>query len=135
MKPVSELTRSNLRMIKAEINEALEAVGEKYGLDIKVGGGNFTAANAKLNCMIATKGEGGAVNTREAEDFKRMAFRYGLKPEDFGRTFTEGGKVYKIVGCKPKSYQYPILCEQGGKTYKLPADRVVRGLAAMKASA
>lgn len=132
---VTELTRSNLRDMERDINEALKPIAEKYGVVMNAGGGSFEPTNARLHLSIATKGKGGSVNTREAEDFKRNAFRYGLKPEDLGREFTEGGHTYKIVGCKPKSYQYPILCvRDGSKTYKMPADRVARGLAAMKAA-
>ncbi len=106
----------------------LEVVADTHGIVLKLGSGTFTPGHATFKLEISTVGESGEVNTKEADDFKRCAHLYGLKPEHLGQTFFQGGREFVVVGCKPRSSSYPILAKNAinGKTYKLSAKDVAR---------
>lgn len=80
-----------------------------------------------------------AVKAAEVEDtierdmFKAYASTFGLTADDFGKTFRFRKNLYRIVGCRPKSFKYPILGARvpDGKTFKFPADHVAKNLGAI----
>ena len=42
-----------------------------------------------------------------------------LETEDFGKTFTKGGKTFTICGCNPRARKMPIHAKlANGQTYK-----------------
>ena len=119
-----------LKLLATEIEEAVQSVAKKHGIQIKRGRGVYGGANATLKLEIATMGTGGQVQTREAEDFKLYAKLYGMEADDLGKEFTDfDGEVYKITGFKPRSRKYPVLVERcDGKGFKMPVARVKAGL-------
>jgi len=71
-----------------------------------------------------------AGDTKEKDTFALYAPTFGLLADDFGRSFTFRSRTYKIVGCAPKSFKYPILGSRlpDGKVFKFPADHVANNL-------
>jgi len=67
---------------------------------------------------ISEKGENGE---EPAEmEFRQWCNLFGLKPEDYGATFTYGGKTFKLVEICPTRPKYPFVGENAqGKRYKL----------------
>jgi len=113
------IDRALLRILKAEINTEIEKVGQKYGISLRVGNGNYTPETFTL------KLEGGVIVNGIAIDKDRQAFKanalyVGLAPNDLGREFNFQGKVYKIVGLKTSSKKYPVIASNlaTGKKFK-----------------
>ena len=96
--------RSDLKAINNDINEALKAVGEKYGITMKCGNGSYDANkySVKVECQI--KGVDININT-----FNTYCKLYGLEETDYKRIFQYKTKKYQIVGIKPRT-KYPISC-------------------------
>lgn len=128
-----EITRSLLRAMNDDMEQALKAVAEKHGVSIEVGSARFTSQNATFKVQIAVIGKGGVADTREAQDFRIFATSYGLSPDDLGQIFPYGGKELTIVGLSRKSAKYPILCKRDGQDVRLPVESVVGGLAIKRA--
>ena len=129
---ITDINRTTCRLLTDRINEALESLGEELGLSIKVqGGGRFSPTNVTFKVEASVTGEDGEEdNSTMAADFRKQAALYGLQASDLGRTFRQRRSTFTIIGCKPRSYKYPILCRnQNGKVYKFPVDQVKRGLA------
>ena len=65
-------------------------------------------------------------------DFERFAGGYGLKPEDHGREFRNGGRRFKIAGLNTRARKRPIVATEAGtgKEYVFTVESVKRGLAA-----
>ena len=128
----AEFNKSNCGVISKDILAAIQEVAAKHGINIRTGNGSFRDNNFTLKLEMATISEGGEIQTKAMQDFKDVCRRYGLVEEDLGRTFKceSTGKTYTIVGAKPRSYKYPILCKEHGtgKLFKLPVARVQRGL-------
>lgn len=134
------MDRIKARTLAKKLQEFLAPFAAEHGVAVRVGGGKYTAGavgNLTLKLELAEKSADGVVKTAHAVAFETYASTYGLKPSDLGREFAEMGRRYRIIGAKPRSHRYPILCENlgDGKTYKLPASRVARALLATNPSA
>jgi hypothetical protein len=130
---ISSFDGAACRAVSAKIEAALAPLAKELGLVITTKGGSYSPEAYTLKVECATVSADGEVQTKESLDFKAYAFRYGLDADDLGATFKRGGDTYTIVGAKPRSRKYPILCRKAnGKTYKLPADTVLLHLKASK---
>lgn len=126
---IKEFNTANLPQLRAEINSALEALGEKYDVDIKAGNASYSTEVATFKLSITTKGVAGEVETKEAKDFKLGASLYGMKKEDMGREVTVFGRKFVITGAKWRSGNPIIgLDKAKGKSFKLPLGEVKKSL-------
>jgi hypothetical protein len=124
-------TRQDVKALRIKLDTVLAEFAEKEGLgEVSAGHASFSGNNITFKLNISAKDEDGNVITKEAEDFRFCAYRYGLQPDDLGKTFKRAGETYEIVGCKPRAHKYPILAKsmRNGKVYKFPADTVKHGL-------
>jgi hypothetical protein len=118
------LDKATVIALRAEIESALAAVATKHGIAIKAGNGNYSGTNATLKLEISVVDASGTTITKEAAAFKQLAILYGFTPEHLGRTFTIRGKSFNLAGIDRKSYKYPVLATNGGKTFKLRLEDV-----------
>lgn len=118
------------RSLRDDMEKALDAVAKKHGITIAIGKMSYTENNISVKIELATVGESGLANNREAEDFKRYASMYELAPTDFGREFSVRGDRYQIVGLNTRKQKFPIKCKRAsdGKVYGLHAEDVKRAL-------
>jgi len=120
MTKITNITRGNVKKVLDDIDEAVKAVGEKWGLSIKLTSTSFNDAGFRTKIDAGIVGEGG-VNKADEKLWRDFATLNGLDPDAFGKTFTYGGKTFTIVGVKTKSSKYPIIGLNGdGKRYKFP---------------
>jgi len=126
IRKVTEFNRSECRRLGDAIEKAVEEVGRKHGVHIKRGNARFTSSSCTYKMEASLIGADGEVRSPEAEDFKKYASMYGLKPEDFGRAFTTfGGKVYTICGLNMRAQKNNIHAKNmRGKTYIFPSEEV-----------
>lgn len=120
------MNRESIREIRKTIQDLLsDADGvfkDQFRVTVKLGNASFGMNNATLKIEIADLTDTGEAITREAEDFKRCAIKWGLSPDDLGEVFINpyDGKTYTIIGARTRSQKYPILGKQtNGKVYKL----------------
>ncbi len=119
---VIEFTRKNLKDIREDIKDALKAVETKYGIVIKQGNISFADNSFKMK-LEAFVGESDADAGKIVWD--SWCFKYGLKSEDFGKTFKSNGTEFTVCGMKPKSTKYPVLAQNAaGTVYKFSAQVV-----------
>lgn len=124
MNKIKEFDRQNLKPLRQDIDKALKAVAEKYGLSLMLGNIRFneSSATCKLEARVTEKtGE-----PTMAADFRALAPTYGLESSLLYQTVLMDGKFYKIVGLKPRNRKYPIIATRvdTGKRYKFPASVV-----------
>jgi hypothetical protein len=118
---ITEINRSNLKTLGDEIEEALQSIAKKHGVQIEVKGGNFGPKNAMLKVEIATKTQDGIVLTREAKTFLDYADLIGFKKEDLGRTFKYHDALYQITGYNPRKKNGILATQVGtGRGYAFP---------------
>tara|TARA_R110000824_G_scaffold260899_1_gene449507 strand:- start:433 stop:843 length:411 start_codon:yes stop_codon:yes gene_type:complete len=120
---ITKMNRANVNLIADEAGEALKAVAEKYGLILKPGRGAFdpSAGTFTPKFTFICETEDGV-----PADFARLAPRYDLTVEDYGREFTTYAGTYRLTGINPRRRKYPIsgTCVRSGKGYKFPLKAV-----------
>lgn len=117
---VKEMDKATVKALAAEMEAALKAVAEKNGVTIKFGGGKYDPTAGTFNPKV----------TVELPDAKKREFEaycgiYGLEPEDFGKSFTVGGKTFTVSGlASGRSSKYPILAmNSNGKEFKFTVEQ------------
>ena len=116
---IKTLDRQNIRLINSEINNAVQEVAKKYGVEIKTGSSSYTSNSATTKVVISTVGDDGVVMTREVEDFNNNKELFGIT-KNIGDTFSHRGVEFKIAGLMPRSRKFPVLGKRvsDGKEFK-----------------
>ena len=132
---IKAIDRKALQYLRGVIASALDELSNEqgWGIKLQLGNGSYSGSNGHFKLNISAIDESGTVVTEEAEDFKRYAELYGLKPEWLGESFTyssvrQGGtpETYKIIGLKARARKRQILTEDGnGKRVVWPANNVL----------
>lgn len=137
MKKISRFDSATCRDVSSRIEAALAPLAKELGIQISAKGGRFSSESYTVKVECATVSEDGNVMTDEAQSFRAYAFSYGLSADDLFTTFVRNGSTWTLVGCKPRSTKWPLLCrdESNGKVYKLPADTVRLHIEAAKKKA
>jgi hypothetical protein len=125
------IDRELVKNLRGQIQDAIERWWDQGGenlfpkMEFRVGNATFTESNVTFKIEVALVGENGEVKSKEAESFKKFAVVYGLKEEDFGKSFKSNGHTYKICGLKTKSGKYPVIAERdNGRRFKFGAEYV-----------
>ena len=133
---ITAIDRKALQYLRGVIDSALDELSNEqgWGIKLQLGNGSYSGSNGHFKLNISAIDESGTVVTEEAEDFKRYAELYGLKPEWLGEIFTyssvkQGGtpETYKIVGFKARARKRQILTEhiESGRRVVWPAKNVL----------
>jgi hypothetical protein len=132
---ITTISRSDMSVLRSEVNAAIAAVATKHGLVMALGSGKFNEKNASFKLEISTKDQNtGMVKSREATSFEVNAHFYGFKAEDLGATFKSNGRTFKITGLNTRRPKFPLLavCVEDGRTYKFPDTTVLACLGRKK---
>jgi len=122
--------RSECRSVSEAARIAMEKVAAEFGLTLQVKGGKFSSSEFTPKFVFLTMAESGIPAA-----FTRDANVLGMKAEDFGRTFKNGGKTFKVTGINLKKFKYPIVAEDvsTGKVMLFTREGVVFQLRAQDA--
>jgi hypothetical protein len=128
MSKIKTFDRTNLRLLRDDVESALNAVADKYGIDLRLGTGRFASENVTFRLEGSVVRAEGVV-TREAAEFSQYADLFALEASDLGRTFQYRGQRYEIVGARLSNSKYPVLAKnRNGKVYKFTAADVREAL-------
>lgn len=107
-----EFDRDTVLQIRQEMQDALEDIGEKYGLHLDLGNVSFTKKDFRIK-MVATivnAGEGGVnLNSIEAQNFTFYAPRHGIDPNALGKTVKGQHGDITITGWQPRNRRFPVI--------------------------
>ena len=124
MGKIREFNKFSAVMIRTDITKELQAIGEKLGVFIELGSGTFTPTELGMRLNITLR-EGYDGKSGRQTQYERNAFMFGLPDKSFGKSFSYGGKYYKITGIRPKARKNPVLAtDSSGKEFIFPADIV-----------
>ena len=110
------LTRAQFKTFRKDFEDAVVGLEQKYGLTLSLG--KITYSDTEFRTpLTATKVIEG--KTSEQVQFEEHASLFGLKPEDFGKTFTVDGKEYKLIGLCPSAPKWPVVGQRvDGERFK-----------------
>lgn len=124
---MESITRQDAATLGREVEEALKIVAERHGLTCEIRGGTFDAGFFKPRVEFKTAGN-------DRSEFDRYATLFGLEASDFGQTFINSGREFKVSGVAPRSTRRPILAieTRTGRTFKFEQSAVARALGASR---
>lgn len=99
------------------------AFEQKFGVKVSLGGCTYDPTGiATFKLVVAMKGEGGDIITKEAADLDALCKQMGLPETVRGKKVTLGTRTFTIVGYKTRSRKTPFLAKDdaNGKTFMLP---------------
>jgi hypothetical protein len=101
--------KAKLDRIRADIEQALEVVGQKHGLQLTCGHIKYGRSNFTLKLEASKINSDGTVETKEVSDFKHYCGLYGLSIDDLGKVFLSQGERFVLYGINPNAKSMPIL--------------------------
>ena len=134
----NQINRDSLRQFRQEFDKDLKELGEKYGISFSIGTIRFTDRefHGKISAVLTNtvQGEGQALTPEPPEQdiWNSVCHLYGLKPEDYGKTFMSNGKTYRLCKIKPGHSKYPLIATRipDGKSFKFDMGMVKMMLSA-----
>lgn len=116
-----EINKNTLHDFRQDFKTVISSLEEQYGVNINIG--NITYNEHKFTTKVEVVNSG-CEEQMLKEDFEINAKFYGLKPSDFGKTFTSNGKVFTITQIKTKNRTYPIIATDGNRQYKFDINTI-----------
>lgn len=129
---IETFDQKNLRLLRTEIDNALKSIADKYNIQIKAGNASYSSSGetATFKLELATKKNGNIANKKDEiqrKTFEVYAEMIGLNKEDLDKSFSNEGKVYKIIGMNARSQKSPIIIERSDKKlYSMSTEAVIK---------
>jgi len=107
-KAIKQFDKTNLQALRVEMDSALQAISNKYGITIKAGNASFSGNECTFKVKLNTKGTDGTVITKEAKDFDRYKGLHGMDHLSVGDTIYIQGSPYILTGFNTRARKAPI---------------------------
>ena len=107
-KAIKQFDKTNLQGLRVEMDNALQAISNKYGITIKAGNASFSGNECTFKVKLNTKGTDGTVITKEAKDFDRYKGLHGMDHLSVGDTIYIQGSPYILTGFNTRARKAPI---------------------------
>jgi len=117
------MDKKTANAIGKECEKALQAVAEKFGLELQYRGGRFSDTDYTPKFVFQGKNEKG--ENKLESDWNKYAELYDLKKDWLGEIIPLNGQDGIILGLEGKNHKYPVIVEgSNGTQYKLSVDQV-----------
>ena len=123
-KTIKQFDTINLQGLRHEMDYALRAIGDKYGITIKAGNASFSSNECTFKVKLNTTSTDGTVITKEAKTwdlYKGLTHGPldGLKHLSVGDKITISGNTYILSGFNTRAKKAPInFTDLSGRGYK-----------------
>ena len=127
MNKVKQFSKPVLKKLRVDMDEAIQLVADKYGIDIK--GGNWSFSDDTVSMKFEGRVEGGmSAEMLALEMYSELEVGTKIKVGDELDFASNVGQA-KVVGFKTRSPKYPFVVENGKGRFKVGADSVKKALA------
>ena len=122
---VTNFDKPTIKAIRMAMDNALATVEKEYGITISTGNARFSGNEVTFKVKANTMGEGGQVNTKEAQMFDLYKNSIGLGHLNVGDTINLQGKSFTIAGYNTRARKSPInITDAQGRGYKCSVEMV-----------
>ena len=116
---ITQFNKANLQSLRTEIDNALKAVENQFGIKLHAGNASFSGNEVTFKLKGNTIGEGGTVITREATNWNRHRGLHGMDHLSVGDQITIQGKSYTLTGYNTRARKAPVeFKDSRGNGYK-----------------
>ena len=107
-KAIQQFDKSNLQALRVEMDKALQAISNKYGITIKAGNASYSGNECTFKVKCNTKATDGTVITKEAMDWDRHKGFHGMDHLSVGDNITIQGTTYILSGFNTRARKAPV---------------------------
>ena len=112
-KAIKQFDKSNLQVLRMEMDKALQAISNKYGITVKAGNASYSGNECTFKVKLNTKATDGTVITKEMKAwglYSNMANGPldGLQHLSIGDKITIQGTPYILTGYNTRARKAPI---------------------------
>ena len=107
-KTIKQFDKSNLQALRVEMDKALQAISNKYGITIKAGNASYSGNECTFKVKCNTKATDGTVITKEAMDWDRHKGFHGMDHLSVGDKITIQGSTYILSGFNTRARKAPV---------------------------
>ena len=107
-KAIKQFDKSNLQVLRVEMDKALQAISNKYGITIKAGNASYSGNECTFKVKLNTKGSDGTVITKEAKSWDLYKNRTNCSHLSIGDTIKIQGNTYTLSGFNTRARKAPI---------------------------
>ena len=116
---ITQFNKANLQVLRTEIDNALKAVENQFGIKLHAGNASFSGNEVTFKLKGNTIGEGGTVITKEATNWDRYKVFNGMNHLSVGDQITIQGKSYTLTGYNTRAKKAPVNFKDSlGRGYK-----------------
>ncbi len=116
---ITQFDRINLQGLRHEMDHALKAISNKYGITVSTGNVSYSDNECTFKVKCNTIGSDGTVITKEAKNWDRHKGLYNLSHINVGDTITIQGSPYILTGLNTRARKAPInFKNSAGTQYK-----------------
>ena len=116
---ITQFNKANLQSLRTEIDNALKAVENQFGIKLHAGNASFSGNEVTFKLKGNTIGEGGTVITKEATNWDRYKVFNGMNHLSVGDQITIQGKSYTLTGYNTRARKAPVeFKDSRGNGYK-----------------
>lgn len=105
---ITQFNKANLQSLRTEIDNALKAVENQFGIKLHAGNASFSGNEVTFKLKGNTISEGGTVITREATNWDRHRGLHGMDHLSVGDQITIQGKSYTLTGYNTRARKAPV---------------------------
>lgn len=111
------------KVIRTEVEQAIAAVGEKYGFTATLGAITYSDIGFHTTLTAKNLDTGNGISGAELE-YEMYSIKFDAPASSFGKYFNSNGEVFQIVGLNKKARTYPIIAKNvtTGATFKFNAE-------------
>ena len=107
-KSITQFDKRNLQALRVEMDNALQAISNKYGITIKAGNASYSGNECTFKVKCNTKATDGTVITKEAMDWDRHKGFHGMDHLSVGDNITIQGTTYILSGFNTRARKAPV---------------------------
>ena len=116
---ITQFNKANLQVLRTEIDNALKAVENQFGIKLHAGNASFSGNEVTFKLKGNTIGEGGTVITKEATNWDRYKVFNCMNHLSVGDQITIQGKSYTLTGYNTRARKAPVeFKDSRGNGYK-----------------
>ena len=120
---ITAFDKTNLPMLRSEINAALASIGAKYGISLQAGNASFKSdvATFKLMVAVGNKTTADVRDDKMAEALKLYWPSIRDTNQSIDDTFMMSNMKFKVVGYNTRGRTAPVIVQdiKNGKQYKI----------------
>ena len=122
------MDKLKIQQLRSAIEAAIKPLELEHGVAFEVGSANYNRTGCKFNFNVVEAQS----PDQKGMNFLELTFRakcesFGLRADDFGKSFIAHGETFTISGLKPKNRKFPVIAtDNNGGSYKFRALDVAR---------